>query len=475
MFFDKFRKKKERRTIERVEAPPIETTKTVDVTASPTVFVSDEQKHDHDFRLCLKELERNLHTSESTEEIMRESLKAACEFYDAEFAGILIVDMETEAWAPVVCYNRLTGRHISRYTKETESFEGFSRWVNAFYRTEPLVVPDISLLKESNPDEYAHYQRLDVQNLIGAPFGEKPTGFFIVKNLRRYKTIPDMAQMLAFVSMSTYYLQELQENFAMLQESKEKSQDAGVVHINLLGNPEVRIGSHVLNMEKYPSAKGWSIIGYLALKNKEIPARVIVRDMWPDTNPKNASENLRSTLYQMRGKFSHLCPDFIKSYTAGYWFNKAYPIVIDTQQVEELWEKSKKESSLALKVEYWKIALALFRGNLYNDLMDETWLTPYYYRYGRLYSEIIVSLLDELGTMGNYSDTHEYASASLEIAKGNPRVYYWLLISTHMISGYEAARAALNFIRSDLTDEELENLKEQVNTYLVEHGRAKIE
>lgn len=474
MFFEKLWKRKEGQTIERVEPPPIETTKTVDDTAS-TVFVTDGQKHDHDFRMCLKELESKLHTSESTEEIMRESLKAACEFYDAEFAGILIADVETEAWSPVVCYNSLTGNHISRYTKETESFEGFSRWVSAFYQTEPLVIPDTSILKRSNPDEYAHYQRLDVQNLIGAPFGEKPTGFFVVKNLHRYQTIPDMAQMLAFVSMSTYYLQELQENYAMLQESKERAQDAGVVHINLLGNPEVRIGAHALNMEKYPSAKGWSIIGYLALKNKEIPAKVIVRDIWPDTNPKNAPENLRSTLYQMRGKFSHLCPDFIKSYTNGYWFNNAYPIVIDALQAEELWEKSQKETSVALKVEYWKAALALFRGNLYNDLLDESWLMTYYHRFSGLYSNIIGSLLDELGAMESYAEIHKYASASLEITKGNPKVYYWLLISTQMISGYEAARATLNSFGGDLTDEELDDLKVQVNTYLAEHGRPKIE
>lgn len=123
--------------------------------------------------------------------------------------------------------------------------------------------------------------------------------------------------MLAFVSMSTYYLQELQENYELLQQSKEKAQDVGVVHINLLGNQEVRMDGNSLTLDKYPSMKAWSIIGYLALKNKEVPARVIVRDLWPDANTKNSSENLRSTLYQMRGKLSHLCPDFIKSYDSG--------------------------------------------------------------------------------------------------------------------------------------------------------------
>ena len=54
----------------------------------------------------------------------------------------LIADVETEAWAPMTSYNRLTGRMESRYTKEIEAFEGFGRWIKAFYDGKPLVVPD---------------------------------------------------------------------------------------------------------------------------------------------------------------------------------------------------------------------------------------------------------------------------------------------------------------------------------------------
>jgi len=109
MFFERLFKKKEGQTIERVEASPIETTKTVDAAAEP-VLITDEQKHDHDFRVTLTGLEQRLHTSESNEEIIMEAIKTACEFYEAEWAGILIADVETEAWAPMTCYNRLTGR-----------------------------------------------------------------------------------------------------------------------------------------------------------------------------------------------------------------------------------------------------------------------------------------------------------------------------------------------------------------------------
>ena len=76
MFFEKLFKKKEGQAIERVEAPSIETTKIMDA-ASNSAVISDEQKHDHDFRLTLTGLEQRLHTSESNEEIIMEAIKTA--------------------------------------------------------------------------------------------------------------------------------------------------------------------------------------------------------------------------------------------------------------------------------------------------------------------------------------------------------------------------------------------------------------
>ena len=61
MFFKRLFKKKEGQTIERVEPPPIEMTEIVDATTKSAI-ITDEQKHDHDFRVTLTGLEQKLHT-----------------------------------------------------------------------------------------------------------------------------------------------------------------------------------------------------------------------------------------------------------------------------------------------------------------------------------------------------------------------------------------------------------------------------
>lgn len=469
MFFEKLFKKKEGQTIERVEAPPIETTKIMDA-ASNSAVISDEQKHDHDFRLTLTGLEQRLHTSESTEEIIMEAIKTACDFYEAEWAGILIADVETEAWAPMTCYNRLTGRMESRYTKEIEAFEGFGRWIKAFYDGKPLVVPDASVIKKMFPDEFQHYQRLDVQSLIGTPFGEKPTGFFVVKNPTRYKTYPDMAQMLAFVSMSTFYLQELQQSMAELETNQDDSADEHTIRINLLGMPEVCVGSKKLDMRVYASDNAWKIISYLALKGKPVPGSTLIENIWPKIKDTSDTNPLRSALYQMRSKFQFLCPNIISSNELGYWFNTDYNIEMDTTLAEELWKKASEEKNHIVRVSYLKQAAKLFRGYLCDNKLDEPWMISYYHSYTSLFAQIMTTLLDELGKDKNYVSIHKYASCASSVLTGNSKICFWLTVATYFISGRGAANEVVNANRSSLSSEEFDVLLKEIEAYIKEQG-----
>lgn len=335
------------------------------------ILADSEIQHNRDFRSTLINLEKGLHTSEDTEEIIMEAIKTACEFYQAEWAGILIVDVETEAWAPMVCYNRITGKMESRYTKEIEAFEGFGRWLSAFHDGQPLVVPVTSVIREEFPKEFQHYQRLDVQSLIGTPFGEKLTGFFVVKNPTRYKTYPDMAKMLAFVSMTTFYLQEYQESMAELETNQDDSADEHTIRINLLCLPEVCVGSRKLDMRVYASVNAWKVITFLALKGKPVPGSTLIEHIWPKVKDPADTNTLRSSLYQMRSKFQFLCPNIVSNYEKGYWFNTDFRVEVDTDLAESLWRKAASEKNHAAKITDLKQAADLFRGYLCDNKLDD--------------------------------------------------------------------------------------------------------
>lgn len=58
---------------------------------------------------CLTELERKLHVIKEPKEIGLSALVAACEFYDADWCGVLDVDIKLKLWMPFWWYNRKTG------------------------------------------------------------------------------------------------------------------------------------------------------------------------------------------------------------------------------------------------------------------------------------------------------------------------------------------------------------------------------
>lgn len=168
-----------------------------------------ERKYNSEFRETLASLERKLHTTEDPSAITMEALKMVCAFHDADWAGILIVDRSAEMWSPAMWYDPELGEMGPTLFYEEEYFENFQRWVQALRTGKPIIVTDTTAA-DVPPDEAAQYERLAAHSVIGAPFGDRPTGFLVVRNPKRYPDKPDLVQMLAFVALSSYYLLELQ-------------------------------------------------------------------------------------------------------------------------------------------------------------------------------------------------------------------------------------------------------------------------
>lgn len=99
----------------------------------------------------------------------------------------------------------------------------------------------------------------------------------------------------------------------------------------------------------------------------------------------------------------------------------------------------------------------------------------YYHHYSKIYSEVIMTLLDELGKDANYSEIHEYASQSLHIQPGNLRTCFWLVVSTYYISGPTAAVTTVNKFNDDLSMDEVKSVITSVNIFLEERGKPIIE
>lgn len=164
------------------------------------------KQYDEEYiRYCIEQeqvvsaLEANLHTSDDPKEIAMQTLKTACTFYGGDWAGILEVDLDLDVWTPVWWYNPGVKDRTTQLMHEFETAAVMRTWIKSMEQGKSIIIPDVGVVKESRPDEYAVYQRLQVQSVIAAPFAPNPMGFLVVRNPSRYINHSSMMNILAYV------------------------------------------------------------------------------------------------------------------------------------------------------------------------------------------------------------------------------------------------------------------------------------
>lgn len=289
----------------------------------------EEIMFNSDFRSTLCWLEQKLHTAEDTKTIILQTVKTCCKFYEADWCGVLIADRNTRVWSAKFWYDRAADGMAPSLIRDNEFFEYFPHWVESLNMGDPIVIPDVEAIKAVYPDEYEGYQRLEVRNVLGAPFGENPTGFLVVKNAKRYRMYPDMVQMLAFVSLSQYYLGEF------IDSTPEDAAEAKKVRINLFGSPAIIYRGTITSVNNYRAPKAWPLLVYLTLSKRPKSAYEIANTLWPD-DKENQSENVRGLVYRIRDKLAQKIPKdmIINENSSGYQMNPSLILSTDTDEME---------------------------------------------------------------------------------------------------------------------------------------------
>ena len=119
----------------------------------------DDPEYTMNLEKTLRVLETSLHNSDSAEEIAVQTMAAVCEFYDADFCGVLDVDLDVGVWTPEMWYDREYGPMHTTLFNEYEYSEHFYSWVQALRTGQPIIIPDVEEVKDLHPDEYRGYNQ----------------------------------------------------------------------------------------------------------------------------------------------------------------------------------------------------------------------------------------------------------------------------------------------------------------------------
>ncbi len=415
-----------------------------------------------DFHDSLTLLYENLHDVEEPKKIMHDAIQAAYDFYNAEWAGILTADSVTKMWAPAMWLSKRTGWNSETLFDEYEVFENYPRWVDSLQTGVPLIIDEIDTLEDLTDRERERYKRFNAKSVIGAPFGQRPTGFMVIKNPHRYKKNADFAMMIAFVALSTLYLDELLEGIQMTRKSEKINfQSDDNVRISLFGIPSIQTEYGSADATQYRSQQGWELITFLALTRKPVPSKQIAERLWPDDSSEKKSDAVRGIRYRFVTNLEHLkVKEIIKKSESnnGYELNRDNQVSIDVWEFEDLIKESKVTRDVLKKINLLKAAISLYHGTIYKEVSDKDWLMPYALEYDAMFEQAVMELMECYDKTGDYISMHRSVLEVIEYLPDNSNLYYWMIKALAGIGSTSVMKAELDQIENHLSKNEYEEL-----------------
>lgn len=410
-------------------------------------------------------LEENLHTSDDPKEIAIQTLRVACSFYGADWAGILEVDVELDVWNPLWWFSLSARDQTMQLFKEFEIAKFMPNWIEALETGKPIMIPNAKDVQKTYPEEYEVYKRLKVNSVIGVPFGPNPVGFLAIRNPTRYSKYSSMMRELAYVLHRAMAQQQSIDSSNMALSPDEIKSDRDII-VNFFGSMEIQTSKGVLEECKVPSPRACRVATFLLLNRKStFNAWEIAEALWPDEPEKTEliSSYIRGYIHKFRQEFKKVSPyQLIKTAANGYQINRDFHIMTDLQQFDQLSEAAQHAVTITQKVDYLKQAVTLYRGHVYENACDEHWVIGTVTHYKSKYIGVVNELLATLMSAGDYAGVQQYANRAIELTPENIRAHYWLICAMNKLETYELAKNQITQAKSKLTSEEWASLKKLV-------------
>lgn len=403
----------------------------------------------------IDELEDPLQSRSSTpKDTALRILEAACKFYDADWCGLIQVDLDLRLWTPFWWHNTGVEDKTTILTEEFESADFLDRWVLAIRKNLPMVVPDTTVVKDSHPTEYNLYQRLSIKSDMAVSLEPRPIALLAVRNPKRYLHQTSMLRVLAYVLLASYNEQKMLNRLQMvcIPTTIKNNTD---IYISLFGQLQISTSSGTLKESDYNSPRISQLLTYLLISNEKAHSSLeIAQALWPDDST-NPAKNMRNLIYRLRQTFGLISDaELIVSTASGYQFNPKIHIIADYQQFDEFIRSASAASSIINRVELLKSAIDLYNGKILSSAEGEHWLIQFATKYHIAYIGAVNELLKQLASLHSYDLLNQYAMRSLTIAPENTKGYYWLIRSLKAQGMDELASNEYRLAKQKLTDNE---------------------
>ncbi len=175
----------------------------------------------------------------------------------------------------------------------------------------------------------------------------------------------------------------------------------------MFGEFSISCGNKTLSENDIRGSKTIRMLQYLiAHRGRTIPQSELIDLLWNDSdNPVNALKTLIHRTRELLKSYLPKGTELILSERGTYRFNTQLDLNIDSNEFERLCKEAGNEYlSRTRRVNIYKKALALYKGNYLSSHSEETWVMPIDVYFHTLYTSALEKCVKLLYPMGKFAD-----------------------------------------------------------------------
>ncbi len=385
-----------------------------------------------DFEATVTSLEARLRGGYQFQEIIMDALKTTMDFYDADSALVVSLDMDLliakaeyeahrEGFMPVCGTEPL---YLTDYPEIMEVLHHVASKMEAFPFTEVFTL----LAKGSK--SYQRLEQIGIQSIMAVPYSKRNTGFVAVINPRKYKDRPDENELLQVLSYVT--VAEINEmNLMNYQRNSFFDSDdlaPNDVYVKLLDGFELRTREGIIREKDLRSNLSVLFLTHLLLKKgASISEKTLLEALWEKPRELAAPEKtLKNLSYSTKRKIIHLFPSngFLEIRRTAYGIGRKYNVITDLDWFGYKVRDIQGIHDEKARLEQYMNLLDDFNGMVLPNL-DHRSLKAIDTLYDERREEVQLEALALMYKLGQYSEMHGFINR-INLRKGfrEPFVYW---------------------------------------------------
>lgn len=217
------------------------------------------------------------------------------------------------------------------------------------------------------------------------------------------------------------------------------------IHINLLGNFDLRANGNSLPGLSRSSSKLRNILCYLILyRNRSVTQSELIETFYEDERQSNPAGALKMQIMRIRNLLEKLFGRDVSpiiSHRGSYQWNPEIECIVDVEVFEQLCVVADcKTLSNTERIEYYKKAIELYKGEPLLESDDVLWSKSLSVRYYNRFIEAIEEYFNLLMITDNYCEIENRCLEVIQRDSSNEKLHIWLIRALLKQKKYAQAR-----------------------------------